>query len=47
MQSRTGVRICKGNNSADTKVAEEGGGGSASGARAEIPLQPVEKTMVK
>ncbi|GAB0189188.1 AN1-type zinc finger protein 5-like [Grus japonensis] len=31
----------------DTKVSEEGGGGGAPGTRAEIPLQPVVKTMVK
>ena len=30
------------NNSADTKVSAEGGGGGAPGAGAEIPLQPVE-----
>ena len=35
------------NSSADTKVSEEGGGGGAPGARAEIPLQPVVKTMVR
>ncbi|PKU46219.1 hypothetical protein llap_3443 [Limosa lapponica baueri] len=29
------------------KSVKEGGGGGAPGARAEIPLQPVEKTMVK
>ncbi|GAB0207673.1 protein NYNRIN-like [Grus japonensis] len=29
-------------NSADTKVSEEGGGGGAPGAGAEIPLQPME-----
>ncbi|GAB0180141.1 hypothetical protein GRJ2_000479400 [Grus japonensis] len=34
-------------NSADTKVSADGGGGGAPGARAEIPLQPVEKTMVR
>ncbi|GAB0205093.1 epimerase family protein SDR39U1 [Grus japonensis] len=34
-------------NSADTKVSAEGGGGGAPGAGAEIPLQPVVKTMVK
>ena len=34
-------------NSADTKVSEEGGGGGAPGARAEIPLQPMVKTMVR
>ncbi|KAK4830527.1 hypothetical protein QYF61_011506 [Mycteria americana] len=42
-----GVRICERNNSADTKISEEGGGGGASGTRAEIPLQPVVKTMVR
>ncbi|GAB0204015.1 AN1-type zinc finger protein 5-like [Grus japonensis] len=31
----------------DTKVSEEGGGGGVPGAGAEIPLQPVEKTMVR
>ena len=40
------MRICERNNSADTKVSEEGGGGGAPGAGAEIPLQPVVKTMV-
>jgi len=42
------VRTCERNNSADTKVGEagEGGGGGAPGARAEIPLQPVEQTTV-
>ncbi|KAK4830792.1 hypothetical protein QYF61_013625, partial [Mycteria americana] len=33
------------NNSADTKVREEGGGGGAPGTGAEIPLQPMVKTM--
>ncbi|KAK4810953.1 hypothetical protein QYF61_013361 [Mycteria americana] len=42
-----GVRICERNNSADTKVNEEGGGGGAPGAGAEIPLQPMVKTMVR
>ncbi|GAB0204295.1 EH domain-containing protein 4 [Grus japonensis] len=37
-----GVRICERNNSADTKVSEEGGGGGAPGAGVEIPLQPME-----
>ena len=46
-QLERGVRICERNNSADTKVSEEGGGGGAPGARAEIPLQPVVKTMVR
>ena len=41
------MRICERNNSADTKVREEGGGGGAPGTRAEIPLQPVGKTMVR
>jgi len=34
------------NHPADTKVTEEGGGGCAPGAGAEIPLQPVEQTTV-
>jgi len=41
------VRLCERNNSADTKVSEEGGEGGALDARAEISLQPVEKTMVR
>ena len=41
------MRICERNNSADTKVSEEGRGGGASGTGAEIPLQPVVKTMVR
>ena len=41
------MRRCERNNSADTKVREEGGGGGAPGAGAEIPLQPVGKTMVR
>ncbi|GAB0205849.1 acid sphingomyelinase-like phosphodiesterase 3b [Grus japonensis] len=45
-QLERGVRRCERNNSADTKVREEGGGG-APGTRAEIPLQPLEKTMVR
>ncbi|KAK4810846.1 hypothetical protein QYF61_008818 [Mycteria americana] len=46
--SRKGaVQICERNNSADTKVSEEGGGGGAPGARAGIPLQLVVKTMVR
>ena len=40
-------RICERNNSADTKVSEEGGGGGAPETGAEIPLQPVGKTMVR
>ena len=41
------MRRCEKNNSADTKISEEGGGGGAPGARAEIPLQPMVKTMVR
>ena len=41
------MRICERNNPADTKVSAEGGGGGAPGAGAEIPLQPVEQTMVR
>ena len=40
------MRTCKRNNPVDTKVSE-GGGGDAPGARAEIPAQPVVKTMVR
>jgi len=46
LQPERVVRISESNNSADTKVSE-GGGGRAPGARAEIPLQPVGKTMVR
>jgi len=47
-QLRAGVRRCERNNSADTKVSEEGGGGGAPDDRAEsLPLQPVMKTMVR
>ncbi|GAB0176233.1 AN1-type zinc finger protein 5-like [Grus japonensis] len=31
----------------DIKVSEEGGAGGAPSVRAEIPLQPLEKTMVR
>jgi len=41
------MRISERNNSADTKVSEEEGGGGAPGTRAEIPLQPMVKIMVK
>ena len=41
-----GVRYEK-NNCADTKVNEEGWGGGAPGAGAEIPLQPVVQPMVR
>jgi len=47
LQWDRGVRICERNSPADTKVSEEGGGEGAPGAGEEIPLQPVEKTMVK
>jgi len=48
MQRERRVRPSERNNSADTKVIEEGGGGGASGGTgAEIPLQPMEKTMVR
>jgi len=46
LQWERGVRIHDRNNFADTKVSE-GGGGGAPGARAEIPLQPEEKTTVR
>jgi len=39
--------MCERNNSADNKVSEEGGGGCASGTRADIPLEPVDKTIVR
>jgi len=42
------VRKCESNNSADTKVSEEGGGGGALDAGAEsLPLQLVMKTMMR
>ncbi|GAB0192075.1 acid sphingomyelinase-like phosphodiesterase 3b [Grus japonensis] len=47
LQPERGVRIHERNNSADTKVSEGGGGEGAPGAGAEIPLQPVEMTMVR
>ena len=37
LQLKREVRICERNNSADTKVSEEGGGGSAPGARTDSP----------
>ncbi|GAB0187099.1 epimerase family protein SDR39U1 [Grus japonensis] len=37
------LRRCERNSPADTQVSAEGGGGGG----AEIPLQPVEKTMVR
>ena len=47
LQLEREVKRCERNNSADTKVSEEGGGGSGPGAGAEIPLQPMVKTMVR
>ncbi|GAB0188849.1 acid sphingomyelinase-like phosphodiesterase 3b [Grus japonensis] len=47
LQPERGVRICERNNPADTKVIEEGGAGGAPGTRVEIPLQPLEKAMVR
>ncbi|GAB0184906.1 epimerase family protein SDR39U1 [Grus japonensis] len=47
LQPERGMRRCERNSSADPKVSAEGGGGGAPGTRAEIPLQPVEKTMVR
>ncbi|GAB0180767.1 E3 ubiquitin-protein ligase MARCHF3 [Grus japonensis] len=47
LQPARGVRRCERNNSADTKVSEEGGAGGAPGTGAEIPLQPLEKTMAR
>jgi len=39
------MRVCERNNCTDTKVSEEAGGAAAPGTGAEIPLQPMEKTM--
>ncbi|GAB0188687.1 hypothetical protein GRJ2_001334000 [Grus japonensis] len=47
LQPERGVRRCERNNSADTQVSAEGGAGGAAGTGAEIPLQPVEKTLVR
>jgi len=41
------VRICERNNSAETKASEGEGRGGAPTAGEEIPLQPMEKTMVR
>jgi len=41
------MRICERNNPTDTKVSKEREGGGARDAGAEIPLQLVEKTMVR
>ena len=40
LQPERGVSRCERNNSAHTKVREEGGGGDAPGAGAEIPCSP-------
>lgn len=37
----------KRNSSTSTKVSEEAGGGGVQGGRAEIPLEPAVKTMVR
>jgi len=47
LQQERGVRQCERNNSADIKASAEGGGGGAPGTGAEIPLQPMEQTMVR
>jgi len=39
--------MCERNNPADTRVSEEGERADATGARAETPLQPMMKTMVR
>jgi len=44
---KRGVRRYERNNSADSKVIEEGGGRGPSGTGADISLQSVEKTMMK
>jgi len=42
------VRLCERNNSTDTKVSEEVGGGDAPDVKAELfPLQPVTETVVR
>lgn len=41
------MRKCERNNSADTKVSEEGRGGGASDTGADIPLQPMVKITVR
>lgn len=40
------MRKCEKNSPADTEVSEEGGGGCAPGTESQIPLQPMEKTVV-
>jgi len=46
LQLKRGVRRCERNNFADLTVSVEGGVGGAPGARAKVPLQPAEQTMV-
>ena len=42
------MRLCERNNSADTKVSEDGGWGGARNVGAEsLPLQLVTKTMAR
>lgn len=47
LQVKIGMRVCKRNSSAGTKVSEEAGGGGVQGDRAEIPLEPAVKIMVR
>ena len=42
-----GLRISERNSSSDIKISEEGGGGGSPDTGAEVPLQPVVRTMVK
>ncbi|KAJ7422424.1 protein pxr1-like [Willisornis vidua] len=44
---KRGVTICERSSPAHLQASEEGGGGDAPSARAEIPLQPLVKTMVR
>lgn len=44
-KSRVGT--CEQSSTGDTKANGEGGGGGAPGTEAEIPLQPMVKSMVK
>ncbi|OPJ68742.1 hypothetical protein AV530_012833 [Patagioenas fasciata monilis] len=46
LQLKRGVRINERNSSADTNISEEGGAGGTPGAGAEIPLEPMVKTML-
>jgi len=45
--SRKGVRICEINSPGDTTVSEEGEEACVPGTGANLPLQPVEKSMVR